>query len=99
MSAEERSRYGEEVRRLFDQREKDLDPAVDAGLRFTTSVGYRPPVLDLPAWIAVFFHPKTDEAIIEQINLYQRLTEDSGPPVMVDENALSSVALARRKDA
>lgn len=36
-----------------------------------------------------------DEAIIEQINLDQRLTEDTGPPMMVDENALSSVALAR----
>jgi L-2,4-diaminobutyrate decarboxylase len=61
------ARYGDEIRRLFDKREKDMDPVVDARLSFTTSIGYRPNGLDLPAWKAVFFHPKTDEAIIDRL--------------------------------
>jgi L-2,4-diaminobutyrate decarboxylase len=59
--------YGGEIRRLFDKREKDMDPAVDARLSFTTSIGYHPHGLDLPAWKAVFFHPKTDEAVIDRL--------------------------------
>src|SRR4030095_2278868 len=51
----------------FDKREKDMDPVVDARLSFTTSIGYRPNGLDLPAWKDVFFHPKTDEAIIDRL--------------------------------
>jgi glutamate/tyrosine decarboxylase-like PLP-dependent enzyme len=61
------ARYASEIRRLFDKREKDLDPALDARLSFTTSIGYRPHGLDLPAWKAVFFHPKTDESIIDRL--------------------------------
>jgi glutamate/tyrosine decarboxylase-like PLP-dependent enzyme len=61
------ARYAGEVRRLFDKREKDLDPARDARLSFTTGIGYRPHGLDLPAWKAVFFHPKTNEAVIDRL--------------------------------
>jgi glutamate/tyrosine decarboxylase-like PLP-dependent enzyme len=61
------ARYATEMRRLFDKREKDLDPAMDARLSFTTSIGYRPHGLDLPAWKAVLFHPKTNEAIIDRL--------------------------------
>jgi hypothetical protein len=64
---EKLARYGEEIRRLFEKREKDMDSALDARLSFTTSIGYCPHGLDLPAWKAVFFHPKTDEAIIDRL--------------------------------
>lgn len=60
-------RYAAEIRRLFEKREKTLDPALDARLSFTTSIGYRPGGLDLPAWKAVFFHPKTDDAVIDRL--------------------------------
>jgi glutamate/tyrosine decarboxylase-like PLP-dependent enzyme len=56
-----------EVRRLFEKREAVLDPARDAKLSFTTSMGYRPHGHDLPAWKAVFFNPRTDDAVIDQI--------------------------------
>ena len=55
------------MRRLFDKREKNLDPTLDARLSFTTSIGYRPHGLDLPAWKAVFFNPRTDDAVIDRI--------------------------------
>lgn len=67
LSAEKFARYAAEIRRLFEKREKALDPALDAKLSFTTSIGYRPHALDLPAWKAVFFHPKTDEAVIDRL--------------------------------
>jgi glutamate/tyrosine decarboxylase-like PLP-dependent enzyme len=67
MPPETFARYAGEMRRLFDKREKDLDPTRDARLSFTTSIGYRPHGLDLPAWKAVFFHPKTNEAIIDRL--------------------------------
>jgi glutamate/tyrosine decarboxylase-like PLP-dependent enzyme len=61
------TRYFSEIRRLFDKREKALDPARDARLSFTTSIGFQPHGIDLPAWKAVFFHPQTDEAIIDRL--------------------------------
>lgn len=64
---DEAHRYFAEVRRLFDKREKAMDRARDARLSLTTSVGYRPHGYDLPAWKAVFFNPKTDEAIIDRL--------------------------------
>jgi hypothetical protein len=67
MPPETFARYAGEMRHLFDKREKDLDPKLDARLSFTTSIGYRPHGLDLPAWKAVFFHPKTDEAIVDRV--------------------------------
>jgi L-2,4-diaminobutyrate decarboxylase len=59
--------YAGEIRHLFDQRAKTMDPALDARLGFTTSTGYCPNGLDLPAWKAVFFNPKTDQAIIDRL--------------------------------
>ena len=67
LPADRLSRYAEEIRRLFDKRERVMDPACDARLSFTTSIGYRPHGLDLPAWKAVFFHPKTDEKVIDRL--------------------------------
>lgn len=64
---EDFTRFTTEMRRLFDKREKHMDPSLDARLSFTNSIGYRPHGLDLPAWKAVFFHPKTDEAIIDRL--------------------------------
>ena len=56
-----------EVRRLFDQRSRTLDPSRDARLGFTADYGYRPGGHRVPAWKAVFFHPKTDEAVIDRL--------------------------------
>ncbi len=60
-------RYFAEVRRLFDKRNAMLDPARDAKLSFTTAMGYSPHGHSLPAWKAVFFNPRTDDAVIDQI--------------------------------
>jgi glutamate/tyrosine decarboxylase-like PLP-dependent enzyme len=64
---EQFARYGCEIRHVFDQREKSLDPAVDARISFTTSIGYQPQGFALPAWKAVFFNPKTDEAVVDRL--------------------------------
>lgn len=67
LSAEEAQRYFAEVRRLFNKRAYSLDPGQDARLSFTTNIGYRPHGYDIPAWKAVFFNPKTDEAILDRL--------------------------------
>lgn len=67
LSASEKERYFKEIRHLFDKRNADLDPHVDARLSFTTSIGYAPGGVNIPAWKAVFFNPKTDPEVIEQI--------------------------------
>ncbi len=41
--------------------------SVDARLSFTTSVGYCPNGVQIPAWKAVFFNPKTDDEVIDGI--------------------------------
>jgi len=64
---DEFQRYATEVRRLFNKREYSMDAAVDARLSFTTDIGYRPHGMPLPAWKAVFFHPSTDEAVIDRL--------------------------------
>ena len=64
---EDIQRYTAEVRRLFNKREYSLDPAVDARLSFTTDIGYRPHGHLIPGWKAVFFHPQTDEAVIDRL--------------------------------
>jgi L-2,4-diaminobutyrate decarboxylase len=64
---EDVTRYLAEVRRLFNKRERTLDPAIDARLSFTTAIGYKPHGVDVPAWKAVFFNPKTDEAVIDRL--------------------------------
>jgi L-2,4-diaminobutyrate decarboxylase len=67
LSPEETQRYFAEIRRLYNKRQYSLDPAIDARLSFTTNIGYRPHGIDLPAWKAVFFNPRTDEGVIERL--------------------------------
>ena len=64
---EEMQRYFGEVKRLFGKRNYSLDPTVDARLSFTTNFGYRPHGIEIPAWKAVFFNPKTDETVLDQL--------------------------------
>ncbi len=67
LSKEEVQRYTHEVRRLYEKREKVLEPTLDARLSFTTDIGYHPQGQRIPAWKAVFFNPKTDETVIDRI--------------------------------
>jgi len=67
LSPEEVARYTAEVRRLFNKRAYSMDPTLDARLSFTTDIGYRPHGHLIPAWKAVFFHPKTDEVILDRL--------------------------------
>ena len=67
LSRDEAARYLGEVRRLFLKRERGLNPATDARLGYTSSVGFHPHGYDLPAWKAVFMNPRTDEGVIERI--------------------------------
>jgi L-2,4-diaminobutyrate decarboxylase len=59
--------YAAEIHRLFDKRAKSMDPALDAYLSYTTSIGHSPHGIALPAWKAVLFNPKTDEAVIDRV--------------------------------
>ncbi len=61
------ARYADEVRRMYELRQKAMDPALDARLSFTTSIGHSPHGIALPAWKAVFFNPKTDLAVIDRL--------------------------------
>jgi L-2,4-diaminobutyrate decarboxylase len=61
------TQYSGEIRRLFEKRERAMDPALDARLSFTTSIGHHPHGIALPAWKAVFFNPKTDRAVIDRL--------------------------------
>jgi glutamate/tyrosine decarboxylase-like PLP-dependent enzyme len=67
LSPEQQSRYLPEIRRLFDKRIKVMDSTVDARLGFTTSFGYSPNGIDIPAWKAVFFNPLTTESQVDRI--------------------------------
>ncbi len=67
MAPEQFERYAAEIRRLFEKREKGMDPAVDARLSYTTNVGHKANGLALPGWKAVFFNPMTDEKVIERL--------------------------------
>lgn len=60
-------RYFAEIHRLFEKREKAMNPELDARLSFTSAMGYAPNGVDLPAWKAVFFNPKTDLAVIDRL--------------------------------
>lgn len=64
---DEAKRYFSEIRRLFEKREKSMEPGVDARLSYTTNCGYKPQGIELPGWKAVFFNPKTDEQIIDRL--------------------------------
>ena len=67
LTPEQIARYLPEVRQLFDKRTKMMDPTLDARLGFTTSYGYCPYGIDIPAWKAVFFNPKTTDEIVDRI--------------------------------
>lgn len=67
LSEKDYLRYFHEVQRLFEKRRMTMDTARDAHLSFTTSMGFRPHGIDLPAWKAVFFNPKTDTEVIDRI--------------------------------
>lgn len=67
LPVESRQRFFSEIRRLFEKRQQAIDPKVDARLSFTSSMGYLPEGIPLPAWKAVFFHPRTDEQVIDRI--------------------------------
>jgi len=60
LTPEEQGRYFHEIKHLFDKRSADLNPKIDARLSFTTAIGYSPHGINIPAWKAVFFNPKTD---------------------------------------
>ncbi len=59
--------YRREIRQLFDKRLKTMNPALDARLGFTTNFGYCPHGLEIPAWKAVFFNPRTTDEMIDRI--------------------------------
>ncbi len=67
LSESQIQRYCGEVKRMFDKREKMLNPAVDARLGFTTNFGFKPHGIEIPAWKAVIFNPQTSDAIIDRI--------------------------------
>jgi glutamate/tyrosine decarboxylase-like PLP-dependent enzyme len=67
LSQPELNRYFTEIRRSYERREASADPVQDARLGFTTDYGFNPHGLSIPAWKAVFFNPKTDQAIIDRI--------------------------------
>ena len=67
LTEEQRQRYQREIQQLFEKRIKMMDHAADARLGYTTSMGFCPHGLEIPAWKAIFFNPKTDEAIIDRI--------------------------------
>lgn len=61
------SHYFNEIKHLYDKRRHTMDPQKDACLSFTASMGYCPNNIALPAWKAVFFNPKTDRLVIDQL--------------------------------
>lgn len=67
MPADKFERYSAEIRRLFEKRERTMDPALDPRLSFTTNVGHSAHTLALPAWKAVFFNPMTNEAVLDRL--------------------------------
>ncbi len=67
LSESQVQRYSSEVKRMFDKREKILNPTIDARLGFTTNFGFKPHGIEIPAWKAVIFNPQTTDAIIDRI--------------------------------
>jgi L-2,4-diaminobutyrate decarboxylase len=60
-------RYFAEIQRLYEKRQAAMDPARDARLSFTTSMEYLPGGVPLPAWKDIFFNPKTDRAVLDDL--------------------------------
>jgi L-2,4-diaminobutyrate decarboxylase len=67
LSEENAKPYFEEIRRMYDHREESLNQTDDPRLSFTTSIGFCPHEIQLPAWKASFFNPATDDTIIDKI--------------------------------
>ena len=67
LTEEQCLRYFSEIRRLYDKREKTMDMGQDARLGFTLDFGYNPHAIEIPAWKAVFFNPKTTDEIVDRI--------------------------------
>lgn len=67
LPSEDRNQYFHEIKRLYEKREATLNHGVDAQLSFTTSIGYCPHGVKIPAWKAVFFNPKTDDEVIDRV--------------------------------
>ncbi len=67
LSESQIQRYAGEIKRMFDKREKILNPAIDARLGFTTNFGFKPGGVEIPAWKAVIFNPQTTDEIIDRI--------------------------------
>jgi len=67
VSQSDYTRYFHEMQHLFEKRKRIMDPQIDARLSYTTSMGYQPEGIHLPGWKAVFFNPKTDREVIDQI--------------------------------
>ena len=67
MPKEEYEQYFHETKHLFDKRTSAINPEIDARLSFTMSMGYFPNGIQIPAWKAVFFNPRTDIKVIDQI--------------------------------
>ena len=67
LSEEEYHQFCQETARLFEKRKAAMNPDVDARLSFTTAMGYYPHGINIPAWKAVFFNPRTDRSVIDQL--------------------------------
>ncbi len=67
LTEEEYNGYFNEIHRLFEKRKIAANPEKDARLSFTTSMGFLPNGIAIPAWKAVFFNPKTDVEVVKQI--------------------------------
>ncbi len=67
LSDEQIAVFSREVRQLFDKRLKMMNPSLDARLGFTTSFGFSPYGHEIPAWKAIFFNPRTSDAMIDRI--------------------------------
>lgn len=60
-------RFFAETKRLFEKRKLAMDPKKDARLSFTNAIGYAPHDIAIPAWKAVFYNPKTDKQVVDDL--------------------------------
>jgi len=67
LSEKEYQRYCAETKHLFEKRRRTMDSQKEACLSFTTSMGYQPGGNLIPAWKAVFFNPKTDKQVVDDL--------------------------------
>lgn len=67
ISTEESESYFEEIYGLYQKRSENINEPLSAMLSYTTSIGYCPQQIQLPAWKASFFNPATSESVIDEI--------------------------------